>query len=307
MTNTKESPKPIDPQASKDHSQQREIERFYTKLRREIVSAATAAFVAGSRMSRLSNEDGLGIALKDIPSLPFNRWVGLGIDRPASEQSVAQVVDWMTANANDLWSIDITPAALPLSLRIWLEDRGFRAVPGGFATFWRDAAPMRQACKTRFTVRRIELGDADLSGTVAISGFEMPHNFGSWMSSLVGRPGWHIYIAFQDSVPAGSAAMFIESGMAWLGIDSTVPAFRQQGLQNALLAQRIQDASSFEAKLLTIETVHPQQADSPDASYRNVLRAGFKLSHIRRHYVRKIGRPIVFPDCAGEPISPGQG
>ncbi len=106
------------------------------------------------------------------------------------------------------------------------------------------------------------------------------------MSSFAGRARWHTYIAYLDATPVEVAAMFVEHEMAWSGIDSTLTAFRRQGVQGALLSRRIRDASRYGIRLLIIETDQPRADESPNASYRNVRRAGFTLSHARLHYVK---------------------
>jgi len=262
----------------------RKIEQFYVTVRREIMAAAPPEFVRETAMSQFHCDDGLGVALKNVASVPFNRWLGLGVDRPATEQAVDQAISWMTEHASSIWGLEVTPAALPAALPDWIEARGLRAMPGGFATFWREAIQVEQSPETGFVMRRADVEDADVFGATAVSCFGMPVSFRSWMSAFPGRPGWHTYLAFRDATPVGVAAMFIDAEMAWLGIDATVPASRGQGIHGALLSTRIGDAARSGVKLLTIETDSPSANVPPNAAYRNIERAGFILSHSRLHY-----------------------
>jgi GNAT superfamily N-acetyltransferase len=262
----------------------RKLEQFYVVVRREIMAACSPEFARETAMSQIYCDDGLGIALKNVPSVPFNRWVGIGVDRPATEQAVDRAINWMAEHASSMWGLEVTPAASPAGLVDWIEARGLRAMPGGFATFWRDAIQVEHSPETEFVIRRADVADADVFGATAVSCFGMPASFKSWMSAFPGRPGWHTYLASRNATPVGVAAMFIEADMAWLGIDATLPAFRGQGIHGALLSTRIRDAAQNGVKLLTIETDRPSANDPPNAAYRNIERAGFVLSHSRLHY-----------------------
>src|ERR1700710_2413184 len=165
----------------------RKIERFYVVVRREIMAAASSEFARETGMSQFHCDDGLGVALKNVPSVPFNRWVGIGVDQPGTEQAVDRAIDWMTEHANSTWGLEHTPAALPAGLVNWIEMRGLRAARGGFATFWRDAVPVEHASETEFVIRPAGVEDADVFGATAVSCFGMPDSFKSWMSAFPGR------------------------------------------------------------------------------------------------------------------------
>jgi len=78
--------------------------------------------------------------------------------------------------------------------------------------------------------------------------------------------------------------MYIRDNLAWLGMTTTLPSYRGKGVQRALLTRRINDAADLGAKLLTIETLHAGADEPQNASYRNVIRAGFSIAYLRRQY-----------------------
>jgi GNAT superfamily N-acetyltransferase len=273
-----------DPDKEREAARIRKIEQFYIVIRQQIMAAASADFASATAMRSFHCEDGFGIALKNIPSVQFNRWLGIGVDRPATEQAVDRAISWMTEHASSTWGLELTPAASPAGLVDWITARGFNALPGGFATFWRDTIQAAPAPETGFVIRRAHAEDADVFGATAVTCFGMPASFKAWMSAFPGRPGWHTYLACHDETPVGVAAMFIEADTAWLGIDATLPAFRGKGIHGALLSTRIRDAAQNGVRLLTIETDRPGTNEQPNAAYRNIERAGFMLSHSRLHY-----------------------
>jgi hypothetical protein len=273
----------------------RNIERFHLVVRREIMTAAPSEFAHETGMGKVFCDDGLGLALKNVSSASFNRWAGIGVNMPATEPAVDRAIEWMTEHANSNWGLELPPAAVPVGLVDWIEARGLRVSPQRSAVFWRDAVQATNAPETEFVIRRAGVEDADVFGATAVSSFGMPESFKAWMSAFPGRPRWHAYIAYRDRTPAGVAAMFIEADMAWFGIDATLPAFRQRGVQGTLLSRRIRDATQYGVKLLTIETDLPNGNELPNASYRNIQRAGFILSHSRPHYVKSSEAEIIVP------------
>ena len=72
------------------------------------------------------------------------------------------------------------------------------------------------------------------------AGFEMRPSSAEVLASLVGRPGWHVFVAFDGGTPAAAAAMFVRGEAAWFDWAATDPAFRRRGAQSALLRRRIE-------------------------------------------------------------------
>ena len=87
------------------------------------------------------------------------------------------------------------------------------------------------------------------------------------------------YLALVDRGPAGAASMGIEDGFAQFSA-GTAPAFRRRGVQSALLAARVADATAAGCELALV-TVQPGSR-----SQRNVQRRGFDLLYTRATLVR---------------------
>jgi hypothetical protein len=114
---------------------------------------------------------------------------------------------------------------------------------------------------------------------------DFPDELGGWLAAMTDLPGWTCYVTYDGEEPAGAAALYVSGAAAWLGFGSTLPAFRGHGSQGALLAARISDAVEQGARLLVTETGVAGD-DGPGASYRNILRAGFREAYARPNYVR---------------------
>ena len=77
--------------------------------------------------------------------------------------------------------------------------------------------------------------------------------------------------------------MYVCGEGAWLGLGATVSADRRRGAQTALLARRARDAAKLGCKWVCAETP-PDTADRPNASYRNMRRAGMEVRYERANY-----------------------
>jgi GNAT superfamily N-acetyltransferase len=128
-----------------------------------------------------------------------------------------------------------------------------------------------------------ETQDGDAFDLALVEGYGIPAEARGLFASLVGRAGWHCFLAWSDDEPAGCAAFYAEDRLAWLGMAATRPAHRRKGVQIALLATRIEAARSLGATSLYAET-GAAGADGPGPSYRNILRAGFRESYLRPNW-----------------------
>jgi len=83
------------------------------------------------------------------------------------------------------------------------------------------------------------------------------------------------YLVTSDGIPAGGGSMRIADGIAQLTGAATAPAFRRRGIQSALLAARLADATAAGCDVAVI-TVQPGSK-----SQQNAQRRGFDLLYHR--------------------------
>jgi len=88
------------------------------------------------------------------------------------------------------------------------------------------------------------------------------------------------YLATVDGVPAGGGSMRLADGVAQLTGAATAPAFRRRGIQSALLAARLADATVAGCDVAVI-TVQPGSR-----SQQNAQRRGFGLLYTRAVLVK---------------------
>lgn len=211
----------------------------------------------------------------------FNRVLGIGVGDIATEALLDAAIGIYRSAGVENYIIPISPLAQPGQLTEWLSARGF--VEGGnWAKMYRANEPA-SSVQTDFRIQAIGIEDADAFGDIATRGFGVPPQLAPSFSCTVDKPGWHNYLGYDGEQPVATAGMFIKEDVAWLGQASTLESHRKRGAHSAMFARRIQDGLALGCKWFVTETWE-DTPESPNPSYRNMLRAGFKLAYLRRNY-----------------------
>ena len=124
---------------------------------------------------------------------------------------------------------------------------------------------------------------AEAFASAALGGFGMPPALMPWLVALAHRPGWRTYVGWDGDVPVSAAALRITADTAWCGLGATLPTHRGRGGQSALFARRIADALEAGCRVIVTETGE-DTPQAPNPSYRNMIRAGFRLAHFRDNW-----------------------
>jgi GNAT superfamily N-acetyltransferase len=139
------------------------------------------------------------------------------------------------------------------------------------------SAPVR----VRPTECRIErVGDDDVDHWVDVfaQGFGADHADARLASDEIARasrivPGSHTFLASLNDQSVGCGSVQVVDGVAWLGGAATLPAFRQRGVQSALVAHRLRLATELGCDIAAVTAL----SNGPSA--RNLVRLGFQLTH----------------------------
>lgn len=222
------------------------------------------------------------LALAAAPgSAMFNRALGLGLERPSTEEDVEEIVRFYRELGVE-WCAAVAPQAQPAKIASWLDTRGF--VPGyAWAKFRRGPGrPPEAAGELR--VERVDGYKADTFAEVFIRGYGAPEQMLGWLAQLPEREGWDCFVAYDGAVPAATGALYVTKGLGWLGVAATLPEHRRRGAQRALLSARIRAATAAGCEVVVTETGELVEG-KPSSSYRNILRAGFEPDYVRQNYV----------------------
>jgi GNAT superfamily N-acetyltransferase len=162
-----------------------------------------------------------------------------------------------------------------------LAERGFTR-DYGWMKFSRGVGPRR--ARSDLVVAKVGPERAGDFADVVAGGFGMPEWSKPLAASIVGRPGWSCYVAFDGDAPAGAGALHVHERIGWLGFGATLPRYRGRGAQSAILAARIEEARRLGCAAVTTETGELEEGRRPSSSYRNIVRAGFREVGVRENY-----------------------
>ncbi|MFN8108714.1 MAG: hypothetical protein U0Y82_02555 [Thermoleophilia bacterium] len=225
------------------------------------------------------------LGCRAAPHAPMlNRVLGAGLTL-LSEAALAEAVELLHGHGcvcQVALRDDGTDAA---ETRARLAARGFADGYAWMRFLLPPGAAPRPASSPHARTRVCGPEDAETFGATFAAGYELPPPFAGVAAGLVGRSDWTCVIAeAPDGTPMGTGALWMDDGVAWLGMGATVPAMRGRGAQGAVLAARIRLAWDAGCHTVTTET-GARASGAPEASYRNILRAGFTEAGARPNLV----------------------
>jgi GNAT superfamily N-acetyltransferase len=220
------------------------------------------------------------VAKLDI--LAFNRVIGLGLEEPAGEEQIDEIISLYRDAEVNRFFIQISPKALPPSLPDILLKRGFRH-HNNWMKLYRTVEPFPEI-RSEFRISVIDGNHARLFSDMLATCFEWPDIVKPFLAAPIGRPGWTHYLLYYGDTPAACAALFIRGEYASLAFAGTMPDFRGRGAQAALISRRFRDAASAGCRWMVTETAE-ETPDRSVASYRNMLRNGFQVAYRRPNYI----------------------
>ncbi|RPI84095.1 MAG: GNAT family N-acetyltransferase [Chloroflexi bacterium] len=205
---------------------------------------------------------------------PNSTAYGLGMSRPVSVEDLDLVEDFYKIRGRGV-EIDVCPLA-DSSLVKLLSERAYR-IRDFMNVYYLDfeEADVHFIPSPEFEIR---VADED----EAREWFERADFGGDWaepdgISFMTIRctlkKGARLYLAWKDGQMAGGGGLFIQEKTASLMAAATLPEYRSQGIQTALLRARLGAAVEAGCDLAMVHTTPGSD------SQRNVLRTGFHLAY----------------------------
>ncbi|MBM4336944.1 MAG: hypothetical protein FJ108_13710 [Deltaproteobacteria bacterium] len=223
-----------------------------------------------------------GIAVLSAPELghKLNRVTAAGIDEPLTDAALAEL-ERRFAERSTALEIDLCPCADRRSFAL-LAARGY-AVDSFTNTYAIDlaAAAPQPDRSAELSIAELERSDAEAFVAASIAGFsaKLGARSAEQLELLariaVLRPRTERFVAYLAGVLVATAALALldtDAGpVAHLFLASTLPAARARGVQQALLAHRLQHARELGARVATVA------ARPGTTSARNTERTGLRL------------------------------
>lgn len=228
--------------------------------------------------------DATVVAAGHLDVLAYNRAIGLGLDQPARDDTLDDIVSWFQAASIPRFFVQLSPFASPGDLPARLARRGL-AHYNNWVKLWRDAADALPMASGPDVVEAAP-EHAPAFGTLVTRAFNVPGAAAGWVARLIGRADWRHYVVLDGGHVVATGSLFVRHGVGWLGFAATEPAWRGRGAQSALIARRIEDARALGLDLLVVETAE----DRPDhraPSFHNLRRFGFTTAYLRPNWLWK--------------------
>ncbi|MEI7556169.1 GNAT family N-acetyltransferase [Candidatus Chlorohelix sp.] len=226
-------------------------------------------------------------ACTEAPNVSFlNRVLGLGLGKPASSDAIERVVKRAYALKVSCTVYTIENYSKPSELPILLKERGFTLkarssvlayIPGNMASLVEDHSVEAQ-------IRLVTSEQREEFAQVVCEGFELRGGFRrAWEAismASVGHPQQICFMAYIHDQPAGGATLFLSKDGKYAGLysASTLPDFRQHGVQSALLRAMLEEALRRGRKIITAQTPYGGSAE------RNLHRLGLETAYVRESY-----------------------
>lgn len=217
-------------------------------------------------------------AMFDGVGSPCTQTFGLGMFDEVTDESLDTIESFFRDRDAPVFH-EVSPMASP-ELMSLLSDRGYRPIELTSVMYRGLDGEIDGARNTQIVTRVIASGEVDLWARTSASGWVTEHEsladfmfgFGQVSAQCSGSFPW---IAEIGGVAIATGMMFIHEQVAVLAGASTVPAGRNKGAQNALLAARLRFARDQGCTLANMGALPGSQ------SQRNAQKNGFNIAYTR--------------------------
>jgi GNAT superfamily N-acetyltransferase len=216
--------------------------------------------------------------------LAMNRVVGVTTPDGIVSKDLDAIVEMYEAAQSRRYAVQVCPTAQSPEFVQNLKDHDF-VLFNHWTKLSRPAHRPIPDPEHTLQVERIATDRADEFAAIAVPSFAWPMPAKRWIAALVGRPGWHHYLAYEDGLAVGTGAMHVKDGVAWMGFAATDPGHRKHGAQSSLIAKRLHDALDLGCKQIVVETAL-DRPEKPNPSLHNLVKFGFEVAYDRPNYVR---------------------
>lgn len=239
-----------------------------------------------------------GYAVYCGPQSPVTQAIGIGFDGTISEAEFNRLEHFYSSR-NETARIEACPLA-DFSLFEHLGQRGYRVmeftnvmarrIRGGedFSFFGEN-----------ITIDRVLPGQVDAWNLTVAQGFSegapVSQELLDVMSVFAMAPEHECYLARVDGKVAGGGTLSLRDGVAGLFGASTLPMFRNRGVQTALLSARLARACAAGCDLAAC------LAGPGTSSQRNIVRKGFQVLYTRVKFEKE------WPDREGQESQTSEG
>jgi GNAT superfamily N-acetyltransferase len=222
-----------------------------------------------------------GLALFNGPGSPLTQAIALGLEGPVSPEDVDRVESHLGRGGGAI-PIELLPFAHP-SLSQELGRRSYRVAE--FQQVLVRELSERWPESPQANVRPIHPEEAEIFARTVARAFmgreDVSDEEAAIMLPMTTLPDTACFLAFVEGEPAGGGTVALHEGVATLSGTGIRERFRGQGLQQALIASRLDWAARQGCTLAASSTL------PASASQRNMERMGFFIAYPKVVMVRE--------------------
>ena len=217
----------------------------------------------------------------------FSRSIGLGVFEPASRAAIEEVLDAYDRAGITMFLLQSLPHCRPAEYESWLREFGLEPFDAQDRVV-RDDSPLAVAPTLagdrELTVERVT--HACVGEWVEFIERVYRLETGPWLPRLIGRVGWHQYVARKGGEIVAARGMHIGAdGTAWLGMDGPVPGVTTDDYEPdaALCAFIVSDGLVRGARTF-IADIEAASDEQSTPAYQSFGRLGFTRPYVRTHW-----------------------
>jgi GNAT superfamily N-acetyltransferase len=259
------------------HSSPAEEEAIEVKAFIDLYSVSPATLKAKEHFKCLSINEGCAISLPSAPAIGLNRILGLN-----SVKDLGKAYGWMDGKTGNRF-LQINMDTVSAGTKDWILAKGLTEYGVGWEKLVYNGSSVNLPEPSSFQTRLVHVEEAMLFGSMVCKGFNFPSALTSLWSSIVGKEGWSCFFAVDGDNPVGTAAMYRSGTYAWLGGGTTLPEFRNRGVQKALIKSRVEQGLSNGVSIFAVETLAPVGGE-PNISFDNLRKVGFHRAFHRKNF-----------------------
>jgi len=228
-----------------------------------------------------------GSAIYCGPDSPVTQAVGLGLNGPVTDEDMDRLENFYRTRSETV-RVETCPLA-DGSLIEQFHKRGYHVTEFSnvFAAALKDLAPLMFQAEIPgdTTIEKVPRDQLDLWTLTVAEGFAeqfpVTKEMLNVMKLFAQGPNTECYLALVNGKPAAGATVAMRDGVAGLFGASTLPAYRNRGLQTALLQRRLASADAAGCDL-AVSLARPGSA-----SERNIARHGMQTLYTRVKFERE--------------------
>ncbi|THE10742.1 N-acetyltransferase [Bacillus timonensis] len=214
-------------------------------------------------------------SVKNIPGPSFNTVKGLS----DGDEKFIEPILHLYKQKDIPVRFELTPGHVSSELLTYLSNKGLYH-HDFHTTLYSDLYPIPESeNSSKITITELGKDEFDLFAEIYTKGFGMPSFLKDGVAQnnqiLYDQENWTFYLASIENKPAGIGVLFTKNGIGTLASATTLPEYRNSGIQTALIKRRMQNAMEQDCSLLV------GQARFGSVSQNNMERVGMRIGYTK--------------------------